>query len=95
MDRRTRLEFNLLAPEAQRSAIRRLALSGLDDDEIAARTGWTATEVRDLLSPPERPPEIPPIMPRVLEKAWRRGLLTRARTEVVLRDSDVDQFVSE
>jgi hypothetical protein len=77
MDRKARLEFNLLAPEAQRSAIRRLALSGLDDDEIAARTGWTATEVRDLLSPPERTL----IMPRVLEKAWRRGHPTRGRTE--------------
>jgi hypothetical protein len=69
MDRKTRLEFSLLAPEAQRSAIRRLALSGLDDAEIAARTGWTASEVRDLLSPPERPL----ITSRVLEEAWRRG----------------------
>jgi hypothetical protein len=77
MDRRTRFEFNLWAPEAQRSAIRRLALSGLDDDEIAARTGWTAAQVRDLLSPPERPL----LMSRVLEKAWRRSHLTRGRTE--------------
>lgn len=59
MDRKTRLQFRILAPEAQRSAIRRLALSGLNDEEIADRTGWTATEVRRVLSPPEiaRPSE--------------------------------------
>ena len=69
MDRKTKLQFRLLAPQAQRSAIRRLALSGLDDEEIAARTGWTAGDVRRVLSPPE----MPVVGPWVYEKAWRSG----------------------
>jgi len=52
MDPLEQLQFRLLTPDAQRSAIRRLALSGLDDEEIAAKTGWTAAEVRGVLSPP-------------------------------------------
>lgn len=69
MDRKTKLQFRLLTPDAQRSAIRRLALSGLDDEEIAARTGWTATDIRGVLSPPD----MPVLMPWVLEKARRSG----------------------
>jgi hypothetical protein len=69
MDRKTKLQFRLLAPHAQRSAIRRLALSGLDDEEIAARTGWTAADVRRVLSPAD----VPVVEPWVLEKAWRSG----------------------
>jgi len=69
MDRKTKLQFRLLAPQAQRSAIRRLALSGLDDEEIAVRTGWTAADVRRALGPPE----MPVAMPWLFEKAWRSG----------------------
>jgi hypothetical protein len=69
MDRKATLQFRLLAPQAQRSAVRRLALTGLDDEEIAARTGWTAADVRRVLSPPD----IPVIAPWVFEKAWRSG----------------------
>ena len=69
MDRKATLQFRLLAPQAQRSAVRRLALTGLDDEEIAARTGWTAADVRRVLSPAD----IPVIAPWVFEKAWRSG----------------------
>jgi hypothetical protein len=69
MDQKTRLQFKLLTPDAQRSAIRRLALSGLDDDEIAGRTGWTAAQVRSVLSPPG----LPDFMPWALEKSRRSG----------------------
>jgi hypothetical protein len=55
MNPTAQLQFRLLTPDAQRSAIRRLALSGLDDEEIAEKTGWTATEVREVLSPPVIP----------------------------------------
>jgi hypothetical protein len=69
MDRKTRLQFRLLTPEAQRSAIRRLALSGLDDAEIAGKTGWTDAEVRRLLSPTV----IPGFIPWALDKVRRSG----------------------
>ena len=52
MNRTAQLQFRLLTPDAQRSAIRRLALSGLDDGEIAEKTGWTAAQVREVLRPP-------------------------------------------
>lgn len=55
MDHKAKLQFRLLTPDAQRSAIRRLALSGLDDDEIAQVTGWKATDVRRVLEPPMVP----------------------------------------
>lgn len=58
MDRPAQLQFASMAPEAQRSAIRRLALRGFDDFEIAAATGWTPERIREVLSPPE-PVEVP------------------------------------
>jgi hypothetical protein len=38
--------FRAMPPEVQRGAIRRLALSGLPEEDIAARTGWSADSVR-------------------------------------------------
>ena len=52
MDRKTQLQFRLLTQDAQRSAVRRLALRGLDDEEIAQATGWSEAEVRRVLEPP-------------------------------------------
>jgi len=69
MDRKAQLQFRLLTADAQRSAIRRLALSGQDDEEIAAATGWTAAEVRRLLEPPSA--SMPP--PWVLGRSRRSG----------------------
>jgi len=69
MDRKAQLQFRLLTPDAQRSAIRRLALSGLDDDEIARKTGWTAAAVRHVLDPPM----IPAFVPWALAKVRRSG----------------------
>jgi hypothetical protein len=73
MDRKTHFQFRLLSPDAQRSAIRRLALSGLDDEEIASRTGWAAADIREVLSPPV----IPDFMPWALEKMRRNGSSSR------------------
>jgi len=69
MDRKTWLQFRLLTEDAQRSAIRRLALSGLDDEDIAERTGWSSTEIRGVLSPTM----FPEIVPWALEKGRRSG----------------------
>ncbi len=52
MDRRAQLQFKLLTAEAQRSAIRRLALSGMSDGVIAQTTGWTTADVRRVLDSP-------------------------------------------
>jgi hypothetical protein len=52
VDRKTQLQFRLLTQDAQRSAVRRLALKGLDDEEIAQATGWSEAEVRRVLEPP-------------------------------------------
>jgi hypothetical protein len=38
--------FRAMPPEVQRGAIRRLALSGLSAEDIAARTGWSVDSVR-------------------------------------------------
>lgn len=38
--------FRVMPAEVQRSAIRRLALSGLGEEDIAARTGWPVDSVR-------------------------------------------------
>ena len=38
--------FRAMPPEVQRGAIRRLALSGLAEEDIAARTGWSVDSVR-------------------------------------------------
>jgi hypothetical protein len=69
MDRKAQLQFRLLTADAQRCAIRRLALSGLDDEEIASTTGWTITEVRRVLEPPSGP--LPP--PWALGRSRRSG----------------------
>jgi len=53
MDRKAQLQFRLSTADAQQSAIRRLALTGLDDEEIARITGWSIADVRHVLSPPE------------------------------------------
>ena len=37
--------FRAMPPEVQRGAIRRLALSGLAEEDIAARIGWSVDRV--------------------------------------------------
>jgi hypothetical protein len=41
--------FRAMPPEVQRGAIRRLALSGRDEVDIAVRTGWSVDRVRRAL----------------------------------------------
>lgn len=41
--------FRAMPPEVQRGAIRRLALSGLDEENIAAQIGWSVDGVRRIL----------------------------------------------
>lgn len=53
MSRIAQLQFAAMTVDAQRAAVRRLALTGLDDLEIAERTGWTPGRVRATLAPPE------------------------------------------
>jgi hypothetical protein len=42
--------FRAMPAESQRAAIRRLALSGVADEDIAARTGWSVERVRRAIS---------------------------------------------
>jgi hypothetical protein len=42
----THWHFRVMPAEVQRGAIRRLALSGLAEEQIAARTGWSVDSVR-------------------------------------------------
>lgn len=69
MDRKAQLQFRFLTPDAQRSAIRRLALSGLDDEEIAQATGWKAPDVRRVLEPPM----VPDFLTALSQKLRRSG----------------------
>ena len=46
MHRTTRLQFERLRPEARRATLWRLAWNGLTPEQIAARTGWSAEQVR-------------------------------------------------
>lgn len=41
--------FRVMPPEVQRGAVRRLALSGLAEEDIAARTGWSVDSVRRVI----------------------------------------------
>jgi hypothetical protein len=41
--------FRAMPPEVQRGAVRRLALSGLSEEDIAARTGWSVDSVRRVI----------------------------------------------
>ena len=68
MDRKAQLQFRLLTADAQRSAIRRLALSGLDDEDIAGTTGWTTADIRRVLEPASEPVPLP----------WALGRLRRS-----------------
>jgi hypothetical protein len=52
MSKIAQLQVAAMTPDAQRAAVRRLALTGLDDIEIAKRTGWTSGQVRAALAPP-------------------------------------------
>ena len=45
--------FRAMPPEVQRGVIRRLALSGVADDDIAARTGWSVDRVRRVVQEDE------------------------------------------
>ena len=69
MDRKTQLQFRLLTQDAQRSAVRRLALRGLDDEEIAQATGWSEAEVRRVLEPPV----VADFMAAVFQRTRRSG----------------------
>jgi hypothetical protein len=69
VDRKTQLQFRLLTQDAQRSAIRRLALKGLDDEEIAQATGWSEAEVRRVLEPPV----VADFMAAVFQRTRRSG----------------------
>jgi hypothetical protein len=48
-----------MAPDAQRAAVRRMALRGLDDIEIAQATGWPLQRIRDIVRPPEMIDSVP------------------------------------
>jgi hypothetical protein len=69
MDKRAQMQFRFMAPDAQRSAIRRLALSGLEDEEIAQATGLGLAEIRNVLAPPM----IPEGMPWAPQRSGRSG----------------------
>ena len=69
MDKRARMQFKFMTADAQRSAIRRLALSGLEDEEIARSTGLTLAEIRNVLAPLM----IPDVMPWALQRSVRSG----------------------
>ncbi len=53
MDRIAQLQFSAIAPDAQISAVRRLAIKGLNDAEIAQATGWPRERIRSVLVPPD------------------------------------------
>jgi hypothetical protein len=74
------LHFLLLPSEAQRVAVRRLALSGMPDHDIAAATGWSVDNVRRVVAEDQSPPwhavlRSPP--------ARRRDIATEARPAIV------------
>jgi hypothetical protein len=70
MKERARLQFRLVDREAQESAIRRLALRGLDENAIAQETGWATDDLRRLLAPEAVPGFIP----------WALGKFRRSRS---------------
>jgi hypothetical protein len=45
--------FRAMPPEVQSGVIRRLALSGVPDEDIAARTGWSVDRVRRVVQEDE------------------------------------------
>lgn len=47
LDQQTLWHFRAIPDEVQRCSVRRLALCGLPDHEIAARTGWSIQRVRE------------------------------------------------
>jgi hypothetical protein len=53
MERLAQLQFAAMAPDAQRAAIRRLALRGIEEAEISRATGWSTDQIRAVLAPPE------------------------------------------
>ena len=59
MSKIAQLQFAAMSPDAQRAAVRRLALTGLDDLEVAERTGWAPELVRAVLAPPHPVDSIP------------------------------------
>ena len=69
MDKKAQMQFKFMTGDARRSAIRRLALSGLEDEEIARTTGLALAEIRDVLAPPI----IPDVMPWALPRCGRSG----------------------
>ena len=69
MDKRAQLQFRRLTADAQRSAIRRLALRGLSDEEIAQETGWFASDIRRVLEPPI----FPDLLPWAMQRPRRQG----------------------
>lgn len=69
MDKRAQLQFGRLTADAQRSAIRRLALRGWSDEEIAKETGWFASDIRRVLEPPI----VPGLLPWAMQRTRRQG----------------------
>lgn len=69
MDKTAQLQFKFMTPDSQRSAIRRLALSGLDEEEIARSTGLELREIKRVLAPPV----IPNLIPWALQRSGRSG----------------------
>ena len=69
MDKKAQMQFKSMTVDAQRSAIRRLALSGLEDEEIARTTGIALAEIRNVLAPPM----IPDLMPWAPQRSGRSG----------------------
>ena len=49
IDTRSLWLFRALPDEEQESTVRRLAVFGLPSDDIAARTGWSADRVRQVM----------------------------------------------
>jgi hypothetical protein len=47
VDQQRLWRFRAIPEEVQRCSVRRLALCGLPDHEIAARTGWSIQRVRE------------------------------------------------
>ena len=45
----THWQFRVMPAEVQRGAIRRLTLSGLAEEQIAASTGWSVDSVRRVI----------------------------------------------
>lgn len=69
------LHFLLLPREAQQVAVRRLALSGMSDHDIAAATGWSLDNVRRVVAE-ERPPALHTVLKPALRQREASAAIT-------------------